>query len=358
VEYTASVIDDTQGNYAGNNAPRFFQSSNAAKLITQFRKYQLIQISLIAKLFHGSFQKATTEAEKKEQAIARQTLLWLFTQQMVTTGIKGLPIPAAVLMLAGALGGDDDKDWERNLRKWIGDKDADTAILLTRGLPAYLGIDISGRTGMGNAFSLLPYSDIEPSKQGYKEAVFAASGAFIGGIGGQLFDGIDKISNGQYYKGMEALVPRGLRDAMAGYRLATEGVTDARGDTKLRPDEISFLAGFSKAIGLPATSITEFTLARGDLIELSKHFTERDTSLKSNYAKAYKSNDTAAMAEVRKEWMEAQEAKKRWAAEMADRGFKDPKLVDRMKPRPLSTLLKAPHDQAKRNQSWGTVEAP
>jgi hypothetical protein len=310
----------------------------------------LIQISLLSRLMYESFKGASPG----ERAAARKAFLWLFTQQAVFTGIKGLPIPAVALMLAGALGGDDDKDWERNLRKWIGDDDM--ALLLTRGVPAAMGVDLSGRIGMGNAFSPLPFSDTSVSKQGYKEAVFGATGAFIGGMGGQLFDGIDKISNGQYYKGMEALVPRGLRDAMAGYRLATEGVTDARGDTKLRPDEISFLAGFSKAIGLPATSITEFTLARGDLIELSKHFTERDTSLKSNYAKAYKSNDTAAMAEVRKEWMEAQETKKRWAAEMADRGFKDPKLLEDMKVRPLSQLIRAPLEQAKREKPWMSVQ--
>jgi hypothetical protein len=351
VEYAGKIVDQTQGNYAGTNAPRFFAANSAMKLVTQFRKYQLIQISLISRLLHDSFK----HADPGERAAARKAFLWLFTQQAVFTGIKGLPIPAVALMLAGALGGDDDKDWERNLRKWIGDDD--TALLLSRGLPAYLGMDISGRTGMGNAFSLLPFSDVEPSKQGYKEAVFGATGAFIGGMGGQLFDGLDKMSKGQYYKGTEALVPRGLRDALAGYRMATEGITDSRGDLKLRPDEISFLPGFGKAIGMPTTTITEFTQGRGDLIEISKHFTSRDTSLKSKYAEAYRGNDAEAMADLRKEWLDVQEAKRRWAEEMKIRGFKDPKLLEDMKVRPLSQLIRAPLEQAKREKPWQSVEA-
>jgi hypothetical protein len=160
--YAGKIVDQSQGNYAGNNAPRFFATNGATKLATQFRKYQLIQLSLIGRLLHTAFKGATPI----ERTAAKKAFLWMFAQQLVLTGVKGAPIPAAVLMLAAALGGDDDKDWERNLRKWAGDDDA--AILLTRGLPAAMGLDVSGRIGMGNTFSILPFYDVELSKQGYK----------------------------------------------------------------------------------------------------------------------------------------------------------------------------------------------
>jgi hypothetical protein len=56
-------------------------------------------------------------------------------------------------------------------------------------------------------------------------------------------------------------------------------------------------------------------------------------------------------------WLEVQDAKKRWAAEMTQRGFKDPKLLEDMKVRPLSQLLKSPREQAKREKPWQSVEA-
>lgn len=345
-EYAGGIVDQTQGNYAGNNAPRFFRANAATKLMTQFRKYQLIQISLMGRLVYDSF-KGSTAAEK---AAARRALAWLFAQQAMFTGIKGLPIPAVLWMIVSALGGDDDKDWERNFRKWVGDDD--TATLLLKGTPAWMGLDLSSRIGMGNAFSILPFSDLEFSKKGYKEAVFGASGAFIGGMGGQVADGLGKMANGSYYKGVEALLPRGLKDGMAAFRMATEGMTTARGDTVLPADEITVFDAALKAVGLPTARFTEFQAGRNDLFQLGEHFKKRDTRVKDAYANAAKDRDSAEMAEVRSEWNELQAAKKRWAEEMAQRGFKNEKLLQGMKPRPLSVLLKSPQEKAKREAPW------
>jgi hypothetical protein len=253
-------------------------------------------------------------------------------------------------MIAAALGGDDDDDWERNLRKWIGDEDI--ATLLIRGIPAYMGLDLSGRIGMGNAFSLLPYSDIDFSKKGYKEAVFGATGAFIGGMGGQLFDGLEKMGKGNYYKGLEALAPRGLRDAMAGYRMGTEGVTSGKGDLLLSADEITAFDAAMKAVGLPTTRITEFQTSRGDLFELNNHFKERETALKNDYADAAKQRDSDAMSEAREEWKAIQASKGRWLAYLAGRGLGNKDLTKDLQPHPLGTLLKAPAAQMKRERPW------
>ena len=345
-QYAGEIIDMTQGNYAATNAPRFFSATGATKLITQFRKYQLIQISLMGRLMYDSFKGASAQ----EKAFARRSLLWLFAQQGLLTGLKGLPIPAVIYMIAAALGGDDDDDWERNLRKWIGDEDI--ATLLIRGIPAYMGLDLSGRIGMGNAFSILPYSDIDFSKKGYKEAVFGATGAFIGGMGGQLFDGLEKMRKGNYYKGLEALAPRGLRDAMAGYRMGTEGVTSGKGDLLLSADEITAFDAAMKAVGLPTTRITEFQTSRGDLFELNNHFKERETALKNDYADAAKQRDSDAMSEAREEWKAIQASKGRWLAYLAGRGLGNKDLTKDLQPHPLGTLLKAPAAQMKRERPW------
>lgn len=345
LEYTADVIDRTQGNYAGNNAPRFFRANGAMKMVTQFRKYQLIQISLVSKLAHDSLKGSTAD----EKRVARQTLAWLMTQQMLLTGVKGLPIPAVALMLAGMMGGDDDKDWERNLRKYIGDDDI--ANLLTRGVPAAMGLDLSGRVGMGNAFSPLPYTDMEVSKKGFKEAAFGFMGPSAA-MGANFAEGIGKVMDGQYWKGMENMAPSGLRNAMAGYRMATDGVTNTRGDVQLSPDEVGFAAGLAKGLGLPTTNLTDAQRGRDDLYDLGSHFHDKDSNLKNAYAAAAKDRDTAEMADLRKQWTETQEAKKRWVEEMKRQGLGAKELVTRIKPQPLSSLLKAPQAQAKRERAW------
>jgi hypothetical protein len=71
VAYAGKVVDQTQGNYAANNAPRFFAMNGATKLVTQFRKYQLIQISLLSRLMYESFKGASPG----ERAAARKAFL-------------------------------------------------------------------------------------------------------------------------------------------------------------------------------------------------------------------------------------------------------------------------------------------
>jgi hypothetical protein len=253
-------------------------------------------------------------------------------------------------MIVAALGGDDDKDWERNLRKWIGDDDV--ANLLIRGVPAWMGLDISSKVGMGNAFSILPYTDIELSRDGYAKTLAGLSGAFVGGLGGQAWDGLGKMANGNFYKGTEALMPRGLRDALAAGRIAFDGVTTNRGDTVLSADEINAFDVAMKAVGLPAAKLTQFQEGRNDLYMLGEHFKKRDTSVKDAYANAAKDRDSSEMADIRAEWTELQASKKRWAEEMAQRGFKNKELLEGLKQQPLSNLLKAPQQKAKREAPW------
>ncbi|MFK5282815.1 hypothetical protein ACI3PL_24935, partial [Lacticaseibacillus paracasei] len=73
---------------------------------------------------------------------------------------------------------------------------------------------------------------------------------------------------------------------MQGYRIATEGITDSRGNVRLNADEISFFDGFMQAVGLPTTAKTEFQNKRGDLIELSKHFDSREDRIRAQYINA------------------------------------------------------------------------
>jgi hypothetical protein len=142
---------------------------------------------------------------------------------------------------------------------------------------------------------------------------------------------------------------------MAGYRMATQGVTNNRNDVLMSPDEISFAAGLSKAIGLPTTSVTNQQRQRNDVFELDKHFHDQDTALKNQYAKAHREKDTAEMADLRQEWMDNQAAKRRWADEMKRQGLGHKDLVKGLKVQPLSTLIRAPKDQVKRERPWNAT---
>lgn len=328
--YTGDVISKTHGNYSSFNAPRFFTSSGAMRLITQFRKFQLIQITLLAKLTHDAF----AGADPKEKAIARRALYWTLGQSAAMTGALGLPIPAIFWAVAAALGSGDDEpeDYEQWLRNLIEDEGA--ANLLVRGVPAYFGVSMSQKIGMGNTFSPLPFAEIPKDKSGYEKFVTATMGAPIA-VGGQWFDALNKMRKGDYYKGVEAALPSGAKNAMRGYRFATEGVTSAAGDELLSPEDVSIVDGMAQGLGLPTMKISERQRKQGVVLEADKFFNMRTTDVKHAYVKAYSEKDTAAMADAREEWKQLQNAR----------------VAIGYRRQPLSDLTRAPMVQRKRERT-------
>lgn len=327
VKYAGKVVYDTHGDYSGFNAPRFSRQG-IGRLATQFRKFQLIQISLIAKLGNQAFKGATD----KERAIGRRALAFTLTHTFAVGGVMGLPGFTAIAWILGSIFGDSDEpdNPEATLRKMIGD-DA-LADLLLKGVPKLAGVDLSGKLGMGQMLSVLPYTDIDMSRDGYSRAVTAAMGPFIGGIMPKVVDGVAQMSNGQYYKGIETMAPSGLSQAMKGYRFATEGITKRNGEVILSPEEITFLDAFMQGIGLPTRSLTDRQFINRTQTEYEQFYSDRSSDIKRDYISAYKKGDSESMEQARIKWMEMQDSRQA-------NGFKR---------QPMSELFRAPMQAMKR----------
>lgn len=326
-KYAGKVVYDTHGDYSGFNAPRFSRQG-IGRLATQFRKFQLIQISLIAKLGNQAFKGATAE----ERAIGKKALAYTLTHTFAVGGVMGMPGFAAIAWIISSIFGDSDEpdNYEASIRKMIGD---DTlADLLTKGIPNLMGLDLSGRLGMGQMLSPLPYADIDMSRDGYARAVTAAMGPFIGGIMPKVVDGVAQISDGNYYKGIENMIPSGISQGMKGFRMGTEGITKRNGDVILSPDDITFFDAFMQGLGLPTRAITDRQLINRTQIEYEQFYSDRSSDIKRNYINAYKKGDSEAMEQARIKWMEMQDSRQA-------NGFKR---------QPLSDLFRAPVNAAKR----------
>jgi len=334
--YAKEILSGTHGNYSSFNAPRFFTSSGAMRLITQFRKYQLIQLTLLAKTWHDAFKNADPE----ERAIARRAGLWMLGQHMVVTGAMGLPIPALIWAVAASLGSDDDekKDPEQMLREMFGNEGF--ADLMTRGVPAALGLSMSTKVGMGNAFSALPFADMPKDKASYEKMLISSLGA-TAGVGGTMFDAMAKMSRGDYQKGIETAMPVGVKNAMKGFRIATEGVTSTAGDELLKPEDISFIDGLAQGIGLPTMKVSERQRRQGVVIEMDKFYKERTADIKRDYMSAFRAKDADDIAEVKENWRKLQAAR----------------VANGYSRQPMSVLLRAPMEQKRRERkAAGGVE--
>lgn len=324
IEYAAGILKDTHGDYTSMNAPRIF-NSNFGKIALQFRKFQLVQVGFYVKLL-------SQIADPKERKAALRTLGFSLAHSGIFAGAMGLPGYAAVAALAGLFMGDEDEPFDLTewMRKELG---PEWSQLVMRGTPTLVGVDLSGKIGSGNMLSIAPFADIDLTTQaGVAQAIGTIAGGAAGGMTARMLDGLGLMAGGDIYRGLEQTMPKGISDMLKAGRIAGEGLTRRNGDVILSADDVSQVGQVFAAMGLPSAKVAETYQARQSALDLEKNFTERSTKIKNQYAKAYREKDSEGMAKARDAWKNLQEARKR----------------NELKPQPLSSLLRAPQEQRKR----------
>jgi hypothetical protein len=325
-QYAADILSDTHGDYTAFNAPRAF-NTQWGKVALQFRKFQLIQISFFYKLFRDAF---TNPAER---AAAIKSLTYALGHTAVFAGLMGLPGYAAISAILGAFGDEDEPyDLTADMRKALGPEWAD---MIMRGAPTVVGMDLSGKIGAGTMLSIMPFSNADLSTaSGRAEAFGTLMGGASLGMTTRVADGLLLMSNGDYYKGLERVMPKGVSDALKSGRQATEGMTRRNGDVILPESEIGAIETVLTGLGVPSVQQSVTYERQNRMRDITKNFQDRTTRIKNDYAKAVRQKDTAAMQEAREAWTKLQQARQR----------------NGLKPQPMSNLLKAPQEQAQREK--------
>jgi hypothetical protein len=325
-QYAADILTETHGDYTAFNAPRAF-NTQWGKVALQFRKFQLIQIAFYTKLIRDAFTKPD------ERAAALKTLGYSLGHTAVFAGMMGLPGYAAIAAIMSAFGDEDEPyDLTAEMRKALGPEWAD---MIMRGAPTLAGMDLSGKIGAGNMLSIMPFSDADLSTNaGRAEAFGTLMGGAALGMASRVVDGLGLIASGDYYKGIERTMPKGVSDALKAGRQAAEGMTRRNGDVILPDSEVSAVDTVLTGLGVPAVEQTVTYERQNRMRDLTKNFQDRTTRVKNDYAKAVREKDTAAMAEARTAWTKLQQARQR----------------NGLTPQPVSSLLKAPQEQKAREQ--------
>lgn len=326
-QYADEVVYKTHGDYSGINAPRLFAMNSMTKMATQFRKFQLIQAGMMIGLAARAFRNASPA----EKALARRQLAWTMGIHFAMAGAKGTPFLATLLGLIGfAFGGagDDEDDMIRDL---IGDKQ--TSDLVLNGIPKMLGVDMSGKVGASNMFSLFPFMDTKPSEgeDFWKDLVVSAMGP-TGSLGARALRGFAYASQGDWAKGAEAVAPTGIANLMKAIRFSTEGVTTKAGDVHIPGEEFTLFDGVMQAAGLPTNKTTDRNRIMGSLIRHEEWFDGQQSQLVHDYKEAWKARDSKSMMRLRREFLELNKLRR-------EQGFK---------PAKMSVMTKAPIKQRKR----------
>ena len=325
-QYAAGILEDTHGDYTSMNAPRIF-NSQWGQIALQFRKFQLIQIAFYAKLLRDAF---TNPAER---AVAMRTLAFSLGHSAVFAGMMGLPGYAAIAAILKAFSDEDEPyDLTAEMRNALGPEWAD---MVMRGAPTLVGVDLSGKIGSGNMLSIIPFSDADLSTTAGRAEAFGTlvGGASLGMVS-RVADGLGLILSGDYYKGIERTMPKGISDALKAGRQAEEGMTRRNGDVVLPAEEISAISAILTGLGVPSVKEAVVYERQNRMRDVTQNFQERTTRIKNDYVRANKDNDAAAKQSAREAWMKLQKVRQE----------------NGLKVQPLSDLLKAPQEQAKRER--------
>ncbi len=197
-------------------------------------------------------------------------------------------------------------------------------------------MDLSGKIGYGNMLSIMPFSNADlNTTAGRAEALGTLVGGASLGMTTRVLDGLGLMVSGDWYKGIERTLPKGFSDAMKAIRVQTAGMTRRNGDVILPADEVNSLGNVFSAIGLPSAKQAVVYENRNLARDIKEKFTDRTSRIKNDYIKAVKDKDQEGVKEARAAWKKLQDAKRR----------------NGVKPTPLSTLLKAPMEQRKRERN-------
>lgn len=244
VKFARDAIFDTHFDYSNANRARFMQSGTA-KVLLMFRQYSLNMTWALGRMVW----QATKGQDPQVRQVARRNLTGLLGMSALFSGAMGLPMMG---MIMGALNGiqatfgDDDEPWdaETELRAFLagmlGQGGAD--LLLHGPADKLTGANISARVGLDSLW--IRDADRELDGRGMFNNLLEQAAGPMGGVLKNVLVGKQQVDEGHIMRGVETMLPKGLKDMIKAGRYATQGVNTLRGDpvvADLSPWELSLI---------------------------------------------------------------------------------------------------------------------
>ncbi len=256
VQYAEDIIWESHFDYSNANRARFMQSG-AAKVLLMFRQYSLSMSYFLWRNFYQSLKGETPRIRTE----ARRKLVGVLGMTAVFSGTLGLPAMSMLFGVANAMadafGEDDDPpfDAEAEFRNFLTDfMGADVARLIARGPVNFAtGADIASRVTLDGLWLREPERELEGkalASYWLEQAAGPIGGIFVNGM-----QGLSLMHEGEWWRGVEAMTPKAIKDGMRSVRYTTEGVNTLRGDALI--EDLSPLQAVLQLSGLTPAQINE-----------------------------------------------------------------------------------------------------
>ena len=280
------TVKAAHGSSLSETGPRFFQG-DILRVVFTFKRFAQSQIYLLQKLFRQAFLNADPEV----RSVARKQLVGIYGMAFMFAGAQGLPLYGATAMLAGFLMGDDDDpvDIDGYVNEAVGD-------LIYKGpVNQLLNIDIAGRTGFNNLVwrdNPKRLAEVGPVTYAIEQLAGPSYSAAL-----NVQRGLGMISDGEVWRGFEALTPGAVRNVAKGFRFAIDGATNRDGVPIV--EDVNAYNVVMQIAGFTPADLAEAYARAGAKKQIEKKILERRTSLLDKLYAARQDGDLDGVQEIR-----------------------------------------------------------
>jgi len=250
------LTDEAMFDYSEFNKPRYFRG-NTARVILQFKAFAQQTTFYLVKNFRAMFGEQPPGVRRT----AATKFIGTLGMTAMFAGAMGLPL-VSVISYAMSLFSEDEEDPERRnpklrFKKFLTDTfGLDLGTILERGPVSWAtDVDFHGRTKLDQLwFREMKAGKSEPET--LREFIINMLGPSVG-MGINVAEAMRRINNGDTQRGMELLLPAGLRGFAVAFRQQGvpfvdkgEGVKTLKGDVIAAPEalteanRIATMAGF------------------------------------------------------------------------------------------------------------------
>ncbi len=287
----SSMMDYSRENTAYAMMPGHMGGMN--RLFMQFRKYQQGVVATFVRQIAG--------AARGDKEAMKATFGLLATHAMMA-GAVGLPVAFPVATLAKlvtlAWPSDDRPDPDEWFKQYLdGALGQEGSLLVRKGLPALLGIDLSQRMGAGDILNPAPYARWTGSASDtFKD--FLANAVPVLGATSNAMRGYDYMSEGDMVKGIGMVMPKFVSNFAKAYSLANRGIVNKYGDSVITPDDLHTGDIAATALGFQPSDVERHYEAQAAVGDARTAVTEARDRLISQWVNARSGGDSDVMQQT------------------------------------------------------------
>jgi len=267
----------SNGAATAETGSRLYQTS-LGRIALTFRQFGLNMLIDLAMTFNSAevskiFKNSSSDPKEQQlvRSIARRKILGIFATSYILAGAKGLPFFGAAEVLAAMLMGDDDEPYD--LQQEV--LDSLGAVGLDGPVNQILNLDIASRTG----FNGLLWRD-DPKRLAEVGALTYALEKVAGptfGLYQNWARGAKEISEGNMDRAFEAFAPAAVRNVAKGFRYASEGALNRKGDPIV--EDVNAYNLLMQIIGFSPADLARNQAQIGVAYKISEEIGNRRTAL-------------------------------------------------------------------------------